>query len=189
MDKGKFLSLSRLRRQRSPSGTSCHLPRIGGVCLAEGAFRDSSSYCSLPCRGRCNARPYRTDCKRTYIKYIRSVTAGSAKPCCFFACFARWLQTACRGIYTVQPPKHPGCLQLVAKFYKQLKITYLCNILNCFSSCRVLSTRVRTRWSIAQQCRGPARARTKLRSCLCAPGESCCFPAASRVPRSASSLH
>ena len=136
-----------------------------------------------------DARPYRTDCKRTYIKYIRSVTAGSAKPCCFFACFARWLQTACRGIYTVQLPKHPGCLQLVAKFYKQLKITYLCNILNCFASCRVLSTRVRTRWSIAQQCRGPARARTKLRSCLCAPGESCCFPAASRVPRSASSLH
>ena len=63
-----------------------------------------------------DARPYRTDCKRTYIKYIRSVTAGSAKPCCFFACFARWLQTVCRGIYTVQLPKHPGCLQLVAEF-------------------------------------------------------------------------
>ena len=94
-----------------------------------------------------------------------------------------------RQIHTLKPAKHPGCLQLVAKFYKQLKITYLCNILNCFSSCRVLSTRVRTRWSIAQQCRGPARARTKLRSCLCAPGESCCFPAASHVPRSASSLH
>ena len=94
-----------------------------------------------------------------------------------------------RQIHTLKPAKHPGCLQLVAKFYKQLKITYLCNILNCFSSCRVLSTRVRTRWSIAQQCRGPARARTKLRSCLCAPGGSCCFPAASRVPRCASSLH
>ena len=98
-------------------------------------------------------------------------------------------QGVSRQIHTLKPAKHPGCLQLVAKFYKQLKITYLCNILNCFSSCRVLSTRVRTRWSTAQQCRGPARARTKLRSCLCAPGESCCFPAASRVRRFASSLH
>ena len=35
---GKFLSLSQLRCQRSPSGTSCHLPRTGGVCLTEGAF-------------------------------------------------------------------------------------------------------------------------------------------------------
>lgn len=82
--------------------------------------------------------------------------------------------------HTLKPAKHPGCLQLVAKFYKQLKITYLCNILNCFSSCRVLSTRGRKRWSTALQCRGPASARTKSRSCLCAPGGSCCFPAARR---------
>ena len=43
-DEDAFLSLSPLCGQCSLSGASRHLPRIGGVCLTEGAFCVAANY-------------------------------------------------------------------------------------------------------------------------------------------------